>query len=169
MNRIARGALLATALLLLLAPSALAWPDDATVQLSSTPAGTTVGQPWDVDISFVSSGQLMTANLQPVVVIREQSTGREQSFAAEPTARTGIYRARVVFPSEGDWAYTVIAHRGGASFDFPSYRIGPMPGAVPTAASTPTGTTAVYLAGLALIAALAVGLNRRLTRRSAAR
>ena len=110
----------------------------------------------------------MTATLQPVVVIREQSTGREQSFTAEPTARTGIYRVRVVFPSEGDWDYTVIAHRGGASFSFPSYRIGPAPGPVPAAASTPAGMTAVYLAGLALVAALSFALNRRLTRRNAA-
>jgi hypothetical protein len=164
MKRFASGGLLAAAILLVSAQSALAWPDDATAQLSSTPAGTTAGEAWDVDVSFVTKGQVLTVdNLQPIITIHERATGRDLSFAATSTGQTGIYHARVVFPSAGEWTYTVRSARAGAVFQFPSYRITPAvatgPGFNPAPASSPI---ALYVVLLLAAALTVVMLGRRL-------
>jgi hypothetical protein len=41
------------------------------------------------------------------VLIEAASGGTRRSFVAGPTERSGVYRARVVFPSAGEWAYSV--------------------------------------------------------------
>lgn len=167
MKRIVRSGLIASAILLLSAQSVLAWPNDATVQLSSTPAGTTTGQPWDVDISFMSLGQRITAGgLEPVITIREEATGRQLSFTATGTEQAGIYHAQVVFPTEGNWTYTVSPNRYGPFFQFPSYQIavGTAVGSNPAPAGTPI---ALYM-GLLFVAAMSVVvIGRRIARADA--
>jgi YtkA-like protein len=106
--------LLAAGSALALAGTALAggW---ATVQLSSTPHGVSAGQPWVVDITVLQHGKTPLAGVKPTVTIykaaaRATSAGSaalKLTFAAKPTARTGVYRARVVFPSAGTWRYQV--------------------------------------------------------------
>ena len=170
MKRIARDVLIAAAILLLSAPSVLAWPDDATVQLSSTPAGTSAGQPWDVDVSFVSHGQQLTATgLEPVITIREQATGRELSFNATGTKQAGIYHAQIVFPSEGNWTYTVSPNRYGPVFQFPAYQISPAVGAAVDSRPAPAGTPIALSLALLLVAAASVVLIGRRHVRAGAR
>jgi YtkA-like protein len=113
--------LLAAGSALALAGTALAggW---ATVQLSSTPHGLTAGQAWVVDITVLQHGKTPLAGVKPTVTIYKAAAVRTTSatsglakggpkermtFAAKPTARTGVYRARVVFPSAGTWRYQV--------------------------------------------------------------
>jgi hypothetical protein len=83
----------------------------ATVRLSSSPKGLSAGEPWIVDITVLQHGRTPLAGVKPTVRIRKlaaaRSTASPSVFVARPTARTGVYRARVVFPSAGTWRYQV--------------------------------------------------------------
>jgi hypothetical protein len=158
--------------LLSAAPSAHAggW---ATVGLSSTPAGTPPGQPWDVDITVLQHGRTPLEGVSPTVHISSGDTAR--TFVAEPTGKPGVYHARVVFPNAGSWSYEV--HDGFVSdfaHTFPAVQIGDggspaVPVAdttqpAPAGAADDGGIAAGWLwgAGAALLLALAVlGLDRR--------
>ena len=108
--------IIAAVVALICASTALAgnW---ATVRLSSSPKGLTADEPWVVDITVLQHGlasQPMCC-LKPTVTIRRVAAVRSTSaigkklltFRARPTSRTGVYRARVVFPSAGTWQYEV--------------------------------------------------------------
>ena len=108
--------IIAAVVALICASTALAgnW---ATVRLSSSPKGLTAYEPWVVDITVLQHGlasQPMCC-LKPTVTIRRVASVRSTSaigkklltFRARPTSRTGVYRARVVFPSAGTWRYEV--------------------------------------------------------------
>ena len=168
MKRIATGGLLAAALLLVVAPAVLAWPDDATARLSSTPDGTSAGQTWDVDVSFVSQGRQMTVDsLSPSITIRDQSTGREVSFPAVPTGRSGIYHAAVVFPTDGSWTYSVLADHYGTRFDFPAVHIPPAVAAPTPAASGSVVSPALMLSAVATLVLALIVLGRQQHRQMA--
>jgi hypothetical protein len=99
-----RKLLVATALALTLIPTALAggW---ATIQLSSTPTGIRAGTVWDVRLTVLQHGRTPLVGVTPAVQIA--SGNRWRTFAARPTARPGVYRARVVFPAAGHWKWQV--------------------------------------------------------------
>jgi hypothetical protein len=92
------------ALVLLIAPAAYAggW---ATVGLSSTPAGTEPGTPWPVEITVLQHGVTPLEGVEPAVIIT--SGDARETFAATPTGKPGVYRAKVVFPTSGRWSYAV--------------------------------------------------------------
>ena len=94
----------ALALAVLVPATALAggW---ATVQLSSTPTGARAGVPWVVQLTVLQHGQTPLADLQPRVRITQGTLARQ--FLARPTAKTGVYRARVVFPKAGMWRWSI--------------------------------------------------------------
>ena len=108
--------IIAAVLALTCASTALAgnW---ATVRLSSSPKGLTADEPWVVDIAVLQHGLASqplcclkpTVTIRRVVSVRSTSAIREKSltFRARPTSRTGVYRARIVFPSAGTWRYEV--------------------------------------------------------------
>ncbi|HWK30071.1 MAG TPA: hypothetical protein VNS09_26105 [Solirubrobacter sp.] len=89
-------ALAAVAALLLAAPAAHAggW---ATVGLSSTPTART----WTVDLTVLQHGRTPMKNIEPAVLVGDRR------FPAAPTGRPGVYRAHVVFPSDGRWTYRI--------------------------------------------------------------
>ena len=92
------------AIVLLIAPAAYAggW---ATVGLSSTPAGTEPGTPWPVEITVLQHGVTPLEGVEPAVIIT--SGDARETFAATPTGKPGVYRAKVVFPTAGRWSYAV--------------------------------------------------------------
>jgi hypothetical protein len=163
--------------LLVAAPPAFAggW---ATVGLSSTPAGTPPGEPWNVDITVLQHGRTPLEGVTPTVHISSGDTTK--NFVAEPTGKPGVYRAQVVFPTAGSWKYEV--HDGFVSdfaHTFPAVEIGgggspaaPAPDAAqpaPAPAPDDGGIAAGWLlgAGAALLLALAVlvlDLRRRTER-----
>ena len=108
--------IVAAALALVFASTALAggW---ATVRLSSTPKGMSADEPWVVNITVLQHGLASQplSGLKPTVTIRRVAPLRTTSaavkksltFIARPTGRTGVYRARVVFPDAGTWRYEV--------------------------------------------------------------
>ena len=77
----------------------------ATVQLSSTPKGARAGVPWVVDLTVLQHGVTPLAQVRPEVRIARGTLAR--SFVARPTAKTGVYRARVVFPRAGTWRWSI--------------------------------------------------------------
>jgi hypothetical protein len=100
----------------------------ATVKMSSLPKGLSAGQPWVVDITVLQHGRTPADGLKPTVTIYKiaaratsassHAVKERITFAAKPTARTGVYRARVVFPTAGSWRFQVYdafqAEYGGA-------------------------------------------------------
>ena len=77
----------------------------ATVQLGSTPKGMRAGTPWVVDLTILQHGVTPLDGVRPEVRIAQGAITR--SFVARPTAKTGVYRARVVFPRAGVWRWSV--------------------------------------------------------------
>jgi hypothetical protein len=77
----------------------------ATVGLSSPPDGAQKGKPWVVDLTVLQHGRTPLVGVKPKVEIRRGAERVE--FVAVPTARDGVYRARVTFPAAGRWRYAV--------------------------------------------------------------
>lgn len=75
----------------------------ATVKLSSLPTKLV----WNVNVTPLQHGRTLLANAKPRIEIRPISGGKWKVFAAKPTAKRGVYHARVVFASEGTWRYRV--------------------------------------------------------------
>jgi MYXO-CTERM domain-containing protein len=143
--------LLALALVALALPASAAAGGWATVQLSSTPAGTKAGDPWTPELTVLQHGRTALEDVTPV--IRIMGGGVAEQFAAQPTGEPGRYRAEVVFPEEGTWRWEiwdgfsrthtyapVTIAPGGGQASFPT---GPVTGAV---------VAALGLAGLAFVA-----------------
>jgi len=93
--------------LALVAPATSLGGGWATVGLSSLPDGTQPGEEWSVDLTVLQHGRTPLEGVAPRVLIRGADGGSEKAFVAKPTARAGVYRARVVFPSAGRWTYAV--------------------------------------------------------------
>ena len=113
-----RKSLLIVAALVALACASAAFAGGwATVKLSSSPKGLTADELWVVDITVLQHGLASQplCCLKPTVTIRRVAPVRSTSaigkksltFRARPTSRTGVYRARIVFPSAGTWRYEV--------------------------------------------------------------
>lgn len=131
---------LAAAVALVYASTALAggW---ATVKLSSKPTGVAAGEPWIVDITVLQHGLASqplccvkpTLTIRKVVSARTTSSSLKEpqarTFRAKPTNRTGVYRARVLFPGAGMWRYEVYdaftAYGGARTHRFKAVRIAP--------------------------------------------
>lgn len=89
----------------------------ATVKLSSLPKGLTAGQPWVVNVTVLQHGQTPIDGLKPTVTIRKVVrtpsgnsrvvSSETRTFATRPTDATGVYRARVIFPTAGTWRFEV--------------------------------------------------------------
>jgi YtkA-like len=127
----------------------------------SPPPPETAGATWNADIKVMQHGRTPLADAKPTVTIRNAS-GESKTFAARPTGETGVYRAKVVFPSAGTWRYAV--HDGfpvrecAQTHTFAPVDIGAPPGSGTPLAWTISGSIAL---GLALTALLVAGLRPR--------
>jgi LPXTG-motif cell wall-anchored protein len=158
-----RIALISFALALVAAPAALAggW---ATAGLSSTPAGTGPGAPWNVDITLMQHGRTPLEGMQPAIVVTD-SAGKETRFAGKEVGN-GVYRTSVVFPERGRYTYTVDDGFGNAfPHEFPPVQIGAAGTApatpAPDSGGTPWWPFAVVAAGLAAGGGLVLMRRRR--------
>ena len=93
--------LLVTLLTLVMAPSAKAGCF-ATVKLSSMPTGLV----WNVDVTPLQHGRTLLPDAKPRIEIRN-GAGAWRAFAARPTAKRGVFHARVIFPTAGTWRLRV--------------------------------------------------------------
>lgn len=123
MNRV----LLAFVLVALAAPASALAGGWATAGLSP-PEGVGAGETWNAEVKILQHGETPLEGVNPTVTIRNAANGTEKTFAAEPTGEPGIYLAKVVFPSEGKWSYSVhdgFTQYGGAqTHSFGSISIG---------------------------------------------
>lgn len=80
----------------------------ASIQMKSSPlAGVEVGKTWIATFSVLQHGLATQPvdGVKPSVTIR--SGAKARTFRAVPAGQSGVYRARVVFPSSGNWSYAV--------------------------------------------------------------
>ncbi len=96
---------LASALVALVLVADAAAGGFATVQLSSTPAGTKAGTPWSLDLTVLQHGITPLDGMEPLITIA--SGADEKSFPATPTGEPGVYHADVVFPAAGTWTWKI--------------------------------------------------------------
>jgi hypothetical protein len=100
-----RRLVVALAIAAVLLPAAALAGGWATVQLSSTPKGTQAGTPWVVNLTVLQHGVTPLAGVRPEIRIAQGML--HWRFTARPTGKTGVYRARVVFPRAGTWRWTI--------------------------------------------------------------
>jgi YtkA-like len=134
----------------------------ATVGLDSVPDGIRAGEAWVVRLTVLQHGRTPLEGIEPTLTISKAGGGATRTFAAARTARAGVYRTSVVFPSAGSWRY-VVDDDFSARHSFGPARIAePRASAkVPVAAAVPRagdGDDRGGSVGLALAAALAAGL-----------
>src|SRR5215210_773546 len=100
----------------------------ATAGLSPPDGGVGAGDTWNADVKILQHGQTPLAGVIPTVTIRNVATGKEKTFTAKPTDKVGIYRAKVVFPTEGKYSYKVydgFTQYGGAqTHSFGTFSVG---------------------------------------------
>jgi hypothetical protein len=143
----------------LIAPATTLAGGWATVGLSSLPDGARPGEEWVVDLTVLQHGRTPLEGVEPRVIVEAANGGAEEAFAAKPTQRAGVYRARVVFPSAGEWRYSVdddfsqVHHLGSVRIGAGSAEATP----VPATAKPPRPADGVTLAG-ALGIAVGAGL-----------
>lgn len=158
----------------LIAPATTLAGGWATVGLSSLPDGARSGEAWVVDVTVLQHGRTPLERVEPKVLIATGIGGTEQAFAAKPTQKAGVYRARVVFPSAGRWTYSVdddfsqvhelgavrVAAAGEGAIAAPAQ---PKPAAGPP--DSGDGVTLAAALGIALGAGLVAGLFTMALRR----
>ena len=79
-----------------------------SVRISAPPAKLRPHMVWRATLTYTIEGR--PADLQgwsPYVQIQKAGTSSTRIFLATETRKTGVYRARVVFPSPGSWTYDV--------------------------------------------------------------
>lgn len=123
----------------------------ATVGVDPLPTGIDAGEPWSTEITILQHGRTPLTGLQPLVVVREQTSGLEREFRATPSGEPGVYDARVVFPEAGDWNVRVESGWWGEG----RLTFGPVPiGDGSGVGAAPDSFPAAPVAALALVVAL---------------
>jgi hypothetical protein len=94
--------------LVLVAVQAAAAKEPVDVKVSAMPTHLDRGQAWRMTISFSVHGRPWHAQgLQPYVFIENQRTHDSDFAYAVPTKRPGVYTARIVFPTRGNWSWSL--------------------------------------------------------------
>jgi hypothetical protein len=138
---------IAIAVLLAVAAAALttspAWAKEANVELSSTPAGISPGDPWNPTIAVFLANERPSfrPGAAPTLTIVDLSSKATTDFKAMPTDEPGRYTVDVVFPHAGLWSYKVFDPASGRTYPFPTVDIPVVPvlpqPAAPEAAPAP--------------------------------
>ena len=143
----------------------------ATVGLDSVPDGIRAGEAWTVRLTILQHGRTPLEGLEPKLTISKTNGEAERTFAATPTGQPGAYRASVIFPSAGTWAY-VVEDGFSARHNFGPVRVGDATGRsgapVPVAAAAtpdedggPWAALGASLAAGLLAAGLVMVVQRR--------
>jgi hypothetical protein len=113
--------LIVTAALVLLVATPAALAKERNLQLLGSPASPKAGQAWNATISVKVDGRLMPGRTPAVRIV--SAAGRVISVFSRTTARVGIYRAIVVFPTPGLWRVLVVDRQTGRAYEFKPMRI----------------------------------------------
>ncbi|MFN2472210.1 MAG: hypothetical protein ABR583_14730 [Gaiellaceae bacterium] len=135
----------------------------ATAGLAPPPDRIAAEEVWEAQITVLQHGRTPLAGVVPTLTIKRD--GEAKTFTAAPTDQTGVYVARVKFPSSGEWRYEV-----NDGFPTAAGRVHTF-GPVQVAARPAGGGSSVWFIAVpvALLAAAAgaVGLRRRSSARPA--
>jgi hypothetical protein len=101
-------------------PAALA--KERNLSMIGAPAAPKAGQGWNVTISVKMDGRLVYSPGKAPVV-RIINGVRTLNVQSTPTARAGIYKARVVFPRAGMWRVLVVDRATGRAYEFHRMRV----------------------------------------------
>jgi hypothetical protein len=82
----------------------------ASVKLAGAPpAAVEAGKAWTATFSVLRHGLASQPvdGVRPTLTITNAASGQARTFRATPAGKPGVYRARVVIPSEGTWSYAI--------------------------------------------------------------
>lgn len=99
---------------LVAAPAALA--KERNITMSAADVAPKAGQPWTATLRVVIDGT-PAPGLGPMVRIVNRA-GRTVHIASRPTAKAGIYIARIVFPTAGSWRLIAVDRYSGRAYEF---------------------------------------------------
>ena len=94
----------------------------ATAGLTPPDGGVGPGDTWNAEVTIKAHGVTPMEGLSPYVTITNGKTTKR--FDAAPTDRIGVYLAKVKFPSEGTWRYSVYDGYAGQTHTFKPVQIG---------------------------------------------
>lgn len=132
----------------------------ATVGTSPPPDDMGPGQTWDARITVLQHGETPLSGVSPTVTITNGS--RSKTFKAVATDEPGVYSAKVVFPSAGNWKYRVydgFSQYGGAQ----THTFGPV--SIGTGGGDGGGLPVLPITGAIALALALAGLLFLLARR----
>jgi hypothetical protein len=157
-----------TVLAALAAPGAAYAGCAATVGLAAPPAGLQPGETWRAELLVKQHGVRPLSNATPTITIVNDATGERTTFDARRTDTVGVYRADVVFPSDGSWRYEAydgfVAKDGSwtcaQTHTFSAVAIGDVPAAPtpPPGSAQPASAPAAETGGGGMSGALAAVL-----------
>ncbi|MDQ2984354.1 MAG: hypothetical protein M3R70_10615 [Actinomycetota bacterium] len=142
--------LLLTALATLALIPAAAAKGDAKIQVSPVPKNLKPGKPWNATLTLLIEGNSPwdITGVAPALQLRNPKTGKTEIFYGRQTSRTGVYRAKVVFPSKAKYELTAWVDSNNPQFPSNRFEV-----AVGAAASDGTGWVLPLLGALALAGA----------------
>ena len=95
------------AMLLLAAPvGAGSW---VVITLDSLPRDIRAGEPLAIGFMVRQHGQTPTNGVSPTLYARNRTTGESIAVEAQQSGETGHFVAEVVFPSDGQWEWSLTA------------------------------------------------------------
>ena len=146
-----RRLLTATALTLLAAAAlaAAAAAKEMSVSLAAGPPSLGPGEPWNAEL-LVHGEPDMLAEATPGITIRNGASGEGRTFGAKATGKRApdgqlVYRARVVFPSDGRWSYALVDGVTDREYDAGTVQIGE-PATAPATPANPAPAPAASAA-----------------------
>lgn len=148
-------ALIAAGLLLLAVPAlAGGW---AVVTMDSLPSDVRAEEPLTIGLMVRQHGRLPTDAANPTLHAKNAVTGEQISSAGRQSGERGHYVIDVVFPSEGEWEWSIVAL--GPETHLAPLTVLPAVGPVAGAAATPERfplQAVLRWAGLALLLGAAI-------------
>jgi hypothetical protein len=141
------------------AASAGGW---ATAGVSQPPEDPTAGSTWDARITVLQHGETPLMGVQPTISLIG-SGGKKTTFPATATDETGVYAAKVKFPSSGSFTYEVYdgftQYGGEQTHTFGAIEVGTGSGG--SGFELPSlPVSAAILLGLVAAIAFALGMRR---------
>ena len=96
------------------APAALA--KERNISMIGAPVAPKAGQAWTATLKVVIDGRPVDG-MGPMIRLVDKA-GKTTFIPSKPTSATGIYRARIVFPTAGMWRVIVVDRYSGRAYEF---------------------------------------------------
>lgn len=93
--------------LALACPAAALGGGYATLGLQSLPEGIEPGEPWKAEFIVLAHGRTPALDLHPSVTVTRADGSIVGTFPGRQVNKSGLYRARVVFPDRGRFEYVI--------------------------------------------------------------